>query len=108
MTKIFKPPVVKTRTLEQMQNYGTSYEVIAVVDEKQIFPLEYTPRKTKSILLKIAQKYGNFLLQYVEGDPDVKYKKNAWHFGNVVVKYSGKTERDIATDIAMKRKTIYF
>ena len=85
------------RTLEQMINRPTAYEVALVVDGKVIDILAYTARQTRSVLLSIAQDHGPRIANDIlkTDDFECKYAKaTGWVFGGrVQVKFTGWTER---------------
>lgn len=81
------------RTLTEMQNYNTAYEV--AIDG---IVVAYTQRKTKAALLKIAQRNSKMILAKLgETDPEAKYSKGRWDFGPVTVAFTGRTERAAAS-----------
>ena len=86
------------RTLADMQNRRTAYEVIARHEDGTEIRLGFTERHTKSVLLTIAQQNGESILAML-GDWDgeaVYSKSHGWTFGPVRVCFSGRTERDCA------------
>lgn len=87
------------RTLAQMQNRPTSYEVVARREGNGDIRLAFTERHTKSVLLSIAQRHGDAVLAMLgDWDGDAKYSaSHGWAFGPVRICFSGQTERDLAS-----------
>ena len=87
------PMPITPRTLTQMQNRPTSYEV-AIEGEV----VAYTAKKTKGALLDIAQKNGQKILdQLGDWDGEAVYRKGKWIFGPVTIAFTGRTEREAAS-----------
>ena len=90
------------RTIAQMKNLPTTYEIIMVVADVSE-QVAFTARKTKGNLLANAQRFANKnearMTNLLDGfDADGSYNANTgWTFGPVVFRYSGLTERDLAT-----------
>ena len=64
------------------------------------YTLAFTERRTKRNLLVIAQANGGFLLGLLgDWDSVATYTKaGGWVFGPLTIKYSGRTERDVASE----------
>ena len=88
---------VEPRTIAQMQFRPTSYEVVATHNGAET-RLAFTERHTKSALLRIAQTNSETVLAMLgDWDGEARYTKvQGWEFGPVSIRYSGKTERDLA------------
>ena len=88
---------VEPRTIAQMQFRPTSYEV-TVSHNGEETRLAFTERRTKSTLLRIAQGNSETILAMLGvWDGEATYTKaQGWTFGPVSIRYSGKTERDLA------------
>ncbi len=88
---------VEPRTIAQMANRSTSYEV-TVSHNGEETRLAFTERRTKSALLRIAQANSKSILSMLgDWDSEAKYTKaQGWTFGPVSIRYSGRTERDLA------------
>lgn len=86
------------RTLAEMQRRATAYEVVARHENGTETRLAFTERKTKSVLLRIAQSHGDAIIEMLGSwDGEARYSKShGWQFGPVRVCFSGRTERDIA------------
>ncbi len=89
----------KPKTLEQLQNRPTSYEVV-VVFRGSSTRLDFTQRKTKSGLLAVARQNGDKILAMLgDWSGEASYtKKTGWVFGPVVIEFSGLTERDCSNE----------
>ncbi len=88
------------RTLTQMQNYPTSYEV-AVTANGTTTHLGFTERTTKIALLRMSQAHGEFIITLL-GDWKgnwVYTKASGVTFGPVRVHFTGKSEREIASEM---------
>ena len=87
------------RTLTQMQNRPTSYEVVFVHNNEET-RLGFTQRRTKKSLLNMAQENSELLLDKLSSeqlDKDWSYNKNTGlEFTGSFVRFSGRTERDLA------------
>lgn len=90
------------RTLTQMQNRLTSYEV-AVTAHGNTVPLGFTERKTRAVLLNLAQANGAAILAQLSGwDGDATYSKaQGWTFGPARIHFTGRTERDVASEMGL-------
>lgn len=86
---------MKTRTLEEMQNRPTAYEV--AIDG---VPVAFTVRKTKAALLAIAREHGDAILAKPGAAEAVATysKARGWEFGPVRVDFTGRTERDVCIE----------
>jgi len=94
---------MRVRSLESLYNRPTSYEVV-FYDNGVVTHLGFTAKKTNREILFFARKHSDVILNRMEelscGD-DSKPKKGVWDFGNgLMVKFSGKTEHDYASEIA--------
>lgn len=87
------------RTLTQMQRRPTSYEVV-VTANGETQRLAFTQRQTKANLLSICQANGDLVVSLMgDWDGDAQYSSTTgWTFGPARVHYSGKTEREIASE----------
>ena len=92
------------RTLTEMQRYGTAYEVAVTAGDVTI-RLAFTERRTKWMLLGIAQQHGSQVLALIGDDTpvdDVTYAKaTGWTFGPAQVHFTGRTERDVASAMSL-------
>ncbi len=90
------------RTLTQMQNRATSYEV-AVTAHCNTTRLGFTERKTRAVLLWMAHTYAGAqmgLLTICDWDGKAIYSKGqGWVFGPVRIHFTGRTERDVASEM---------
>ncbi len=88
----------RPRTLTQMQHRPTAYEVVVTRDNGQETRLAFTERRTKQALLRIAQDNGQQILGMLgDWDGEATYSaKSGWTFGPVTIRFSGRTERDLA------------
>ncbi len=88
------------RTLTQMQHCATSYEV-AVTAHGNTISLGFTERKTRRVLLHMAQANGAAILARIGGwDGEVTYNSaQGWTFGPVRIHFTGRTERDVASEM---------
>ena len=85
---------IATRTLTQMQNRPTSYEVAI-----NGVPVAYTQRKTKHNLLKIAGEFSDMMLDLMDDwDGEAVYTNGQWAFGPAIIAFTGRTERDVASE----------
>ena len=85
------------RTLIEMQNYPTAYEV--AINDRVV---TYSARKTKRALLEIAQQHGQEILGMLgDWDGEAIYKNGRWMFGPVTVRFTGRTERDAASALGL-------
>ena len=90
---------ITPRTLTEMQNYPTAYEVSV---GGQV--VAYTAQKTKKALLRIAQLNGEAILANFPDEEDIpaSYSKAAgWTFGHIAVKFTGRTEREAASVLSL-------
>ena len=89
------------RTLTQMQHRPTSYEVVAKHEDGQEIRLAFTERRTKRCLLHIHQSNGQKILDMLgQWDGIATYSSNSgWIFGPVSIRFSGRTERDLASEM---------
>lgn len=87
------------RTLQAMHRRLTAYEVIAEHDNGTETRLAFTERRTKAVLLSIAQSNSETVLEMLGSwDGEAVYSKShGWTFGPVSILYSGRTERDCAS-----------
>jgi len=90
------------RTLTQMQNRPTSYE-IGMTYQGQTTRLGFTQRTTKGTLLSMAQANSEEALRLMgDWDGDAAYTKaRGWTFGPVRIHFTGMTERDIASAMSL-------
>lgn len=94
----------KPRTLAQMQHCGTAYEV-ALTYKGQTVVLGYTARKSQHGLLNVARaaKVAD-MIDAADLDAGCGYfSKTGWHFGSARVAFTGRTERDAASALALAR-----
>lgn len=97
----------KPRTLSQMQNRLSSFEIGLYVDGKCVDVLAYTERKTIAVLLSITMKNADIIKSYLSEDElDMPFKKSVKHGvslggGKVVICYTGYTERDAASKLGL-------
>ena len=99
--------ITTPRTLEQLQNRPTSYEVVAKTEAGTV-RLGFTERTTKRALLTVAQANGETLLGMI-GDWDGEATHNritGWTFGPVRVCLSGRTERDCTMENITASRTV--
>lgn len=87
------------RTLTQMQNLPTSYEVAVTEANGNETRLGFTERTTKGTLLNMVCSNGQFILTLLgDWDEDWTYSKaTGVTLGPVRVHFTGRTERDIAS-----------
>jgi hypothetical protein len=80
-----------------MQFRPTSYEVVATHNGAET-RLSFTERRTKSVLLRIAQANNETVLAMLgDWDGEATYTKDhGWTFGPCRIHYTGRTERDLA------------
>ena len=90
---------MKPRTLSQMQHLPTAYEVAINGDV-----VGYTARKTKQALLAFARDNASKILSQIpdDMDPPAEYTKGKWSFGSVAVYFTGRTEREAATEMGLR------
>lgn len=92
--------MIEPRTLVELQNRPTTYEVVLRANgyEKR---LGFTARRTKAVLLGFAREHSELILtRMFDPDATARYSKAyGWQFGNVYVRFSGRTERDIASEL---------
>ncbi len=83
------------RTLEQMQNYATRYEV-AVSVNGETFVANYMVRKSRDALIAVARDNSEHLLNFINEGEEWKYSRaRGLEFNaNVRVYFTGRTERD--------------
>lgn len=88
------------RTLTQMQNLPTSYEV-AVTANGETTHLGFTERHTRGTLLNFVPVHGKFILTLLgDWDGDWTYAKaTGVTLGPARVHFTGKTERDFANEM---------
>ena len=88
--------MITTRTLEQMQNRPTSHQVVVIAGGVTTH-LDFSVRKTKSVLLSMAQRHSETVLALLgDWDADAIYNaQHGWTFGPARVCFSGRTERDV-------------
>ncbi len=95
---------MKPRTLEQMQHRSTCYEVGLYVSGKQVKTLTFAARKTNRSLLEAVWQNGSEIkpiLTEEELDSDYsvsRFDGVVFHSGRVTVRFTGKTERECATE----------
>ncbi len=90
---------IEPRTLSQMQNRPTAYEVVLLTRDGLRHRLGFTQRRGKRALLAVAQQDSKRVLELLgaDADTDCRYMDGEWQFGDVCrLIYSGKTERDFA------------
>lgn len=82
------------RTLEEMQNRPTAYEVAVEATGTRTI-LAYTARQTKSRLLEIAIENGPAIIEMLgDWDGQQTYSKaTGWTFGPARIFFTGGTER---------------
>lgn len=89
------------RSLEQMKDRPTCYEVGVYVNNEQIDTLAFVAKRTKMTLYKLAPEGGilKSLLTKEELDTDWEYSKDlGFTFGGrVSLRFTGKTERECRT-----------
>lgn len=94
-----------TRSRTAMMNLSTSYEMVLVVDGVTVKRLGFDAKKTRSALMNAARNNGSEIMSKLseeEADMDWNYsaaKGLAFGRGNVVVRFSGRTERDVANEM---------
>ncbi len=88
------------RTLTQMQNCASAYEV-SVTAHGNTISLGFTERKTRRVLLHMAQANGAAVLAQLGGwDGDATYSNAlGWTFGPARIHFTGRTERDVAREM---------
>lgn len=96
------------RTLTQMQNRPTAYEVVMVVkraEKTETITLGFTARHTKSAIQSYVDVNAESIIQELGTDaPAIEtYSQEAgYHFAHgsvdVDVRFSGRTERDVASE----------
>lgn len=88
------------RTITQMKNRPTSYEVVVKTEAVEI-RLGFTERKNKHGLLTQARWNGQTILPLIgDWDDEATYSKSqGWTFGPARVCFSGRTERDCTTEV---------
>lgn len=86
------------RTITEMLNLPTAYEVVVKTDAVEI-RLGFTSRRTKHGLLSQAKWHGKTILPLIgDWDGEATYSRaQGWTFGPARIYFSGKTERDCAT-----------
>lgn len=86
------------RSLEQMQNRSTCYEVGVYVGKEQVDTIAFVAKRTKMTLYKLAPEGGilKSLLTEEEMDMDWEYSKDSGFTfgGRVSLRFTGKTERE--------------
>lgn len=96
---------VEARTIAEMQNRPTAYEVILTKGETKR-RVSFIARKSKVGLYKAMIANGPEILEVVEadgaelGEDDIVYSKGAYFFGSTgwELKFSGRTERTCAEE----------
>lgn len=90
---------ITPRSLVELQNRNTTYEVVAVVPGGPI-RIGFTNRPSYRKFLTMAQKNAETLLPFVSETDMVSYsQKNGLRLGEkVVIRLSGKTERECAME----------
>ena len=88
------------RTLTQIQHCATSYEV-AVTAHGNTVRLGFTERKTRAVLLHMAQANSAAILaQLNDWDGEAEYSMaQGWVFGPARIHFTGRTERDVASEM---------
>lgn len=93
---------IEPRTLTEMQNRLTAYEVVARHEDGREQRLAFSEKRTKRVLVDIAFANRETLLPMLgdwTGDDATYNKATGWTFGPVSVRFSGRTERDIASSL---------
>lgn len=87
------------RTLEQMALRPTAWEIVAKHENGQEIRLGFSERRTKRSLLSTAQANGETVLAMLgTWDGEATYSAaTGWIFGPVAIRFSGRTERDLAS-----------
>ena len=91
---------ITPRTLTQMQNHITSYEV-ALTAHGNTIPLGYTERKTRRVLLHMSHLHSATVLAHLGNwNGDATYSNaQGWTFGPARIHFTGRTERDVASEM---------
>lgn len=90
-----------SRTLEQMHRRATAYEIALDTPTGRTI-LGYSERRTRAVLISASQDAADSILPYVANGAEWKYRDGAitWAPG-VVVRFTGRTERDAASAATM-------
>lgn len=90
---------VTPRTLEQMQHYATTYEVVVETADGTKFTAAFMNQKNKHALIAVARDNSETILAAIpdSDDPEWSYtRKSGLSFGPYArVYYTGRTERDV-------------
>ena len=92
------------RTLEEMHNRQTRYEV-AVTAKGQTFIANYMVRRCRDALIAVARDNNEFLLKALGDGPDLEWSysmKNGLEFApGVRVYYTGRTEGEARMEMGV-------
>lgn len=91
--------MIAARTLAQLHNRPTSYEIVMVINGKQT-RLGFTQRRTQQTLLKHLMRNIDTVRASADDLDLFKATRHALLIGNnVAIRYSGRTERDCAESV---------
>lgn len=87
------------RTLEQLHGRRTTYEVVAVLPIGTHERLGFTSRPSRATLLRMAREASELILPHLTNDDTITYSAaGGLRIGPVVVRKSGRTERECAVE----------
>jgi hypothetical protein len=87
--------MITARTREALQYRDTTYEVVAIIPGREAVRLGFTARPSKATFIRLARAHSALLLPHLGDDDAVSYSASAGlRIGAVVVRKSGRTERD--------------
>ena len=85
------------RSRAELRHYATTYEVVAEIPGEVPLRLGFTSRVSRRTLISLARDHAADLLPHVGDNDPVSYSAaGGLRLGNVVVRKSGRTERECA------------